>query len=62
MNEHEQGVQLGLRGAAQYLQSEADDLEERKKGQVVMMSAKELADFLRMHADAIRELKVTRGR
>lgn len=57
-NEHENGIQLGLRAAATYLELEADDILQRRTGQVVMMSAKDLADWLRVQAEAVRQLQV----
>lgn len=44
-----------------YLESEADDIMERKAGQSALVTAKELADFLRKHAEEVRQLRVLRG-
>jgi hypothetical protein len=62
MDDYQKGIQLGLRAAATFLESEAEDLEQRRAGQVVMMSAKELADWLRVQAEEVRQLRVQRGR
>lgn len=62
MDEHQKGIQIGLRAAAQFLESEADDVERKRAGQMVTMTEKELAWLLRQAAEQVRQLRVTRGR
>lgn len=65
MDEHQKGIQIGLRAAATFLESEADEADEvarQHPDQPPVMTPTQLAQLLRGLATQIRELKVTRGR
>lgn len=62
MDEYQKGVKLGLRAAASYLDSEAEDLLDKRKGQSVLMTVEDLAKLITEYAQQVRELTVTPGR
>jgi hypothetical protein len=64
-NDFERGVKTGLRAAAQYLDSEADGVVSAaaaRKLVATLMTAEELAQYLRRHAREVRALVVREGR